>query len=45
MPDITKDFDIYYDASKLGLGSMMMQEGKVIGCLSRQVRHYDFAMC
>ncbi|KAK1646357.1 hypothetical protein QYE76_064162 [Lolium multiflorum] len=28
MPDITKDFDVYCDASKLGLGSVLMQEGK-----------------
>ncbi|XP_071683590.1 uncharacterized protein [Lolium perenne] len=28
IPDITKDFDVYCDASKLGLGSVLMQEGK-----------------
>ncbi|XP_071676927.1 uncharacterized protein [Lolium perenne] len=28
MPDITKDFDVYGDALKLGLGSVLMQEGK-----------------
>jgi hypothetical protein len=36
MPDITKSFDVYYDASKLGLGSVLMQDGKVIAYLSRQ---------
>ncbi|KAK1660836.1 hypothetical protein QYE76_048995 [Lolium multiflorum] len=30
MPDITKPFDVYCDASKIGLGCVLMQEGKVI---------------
>jgi hypothetical protein len=38
MPDITKSFDVYCEASKLGLGSVLMQEGKVIAYLSRQLR-------
>jgi hypothetical protein len=37
MPDITKNFDVYCDASKLGLGCVLMQEGKVIAYLSRQL--------
>jgi hypothetical protein len=37
MPDITKNFDVYYDASKLGLGCMLMQEGKVIAYLPWQL--------
>jgi hypothetical protein len=37
MPDITKSFDVYLDASKLGLGNVLMQEGKVIAYLSRQL--------
>jgi hypothetical protein len=37
MPDITKSFDVYCDASKLGLGCVLMQEGKVIAYLSRQL--------
>nr|XP_051201628.1 uncharacterized protein LOC127315153 [Lolium perenne] len=41
MPDITKDFDVYCDASKLGLGSVLMQEGKVIAYLSRQLRPHE----
>ncbi|KAK1665250.1 hypothetical protein QYE76_053409 [Lolium multiflorum] len=28
MPDITKPFDVYCDASKIGLGCVLMQEGK-----------------
>ncbi|XP_071681683.1 uncharacterized protein [Lolium perenne] len=41
MPDITKNFDVYCDASKLGLGSVLMQEGKVIAYLSRQLRPHE----
>jgi hypothetical protein len=37
MPDITKSFDVYCDASKLGLGSVLMQDNKVIAYLSRQL--------
>ncbi|KAK1661253.1 hypothetical protein QYE76_049412 [Lolium multiflorum] len=35
MPDITKPFDVYCDASKIGLGCVLMQEGKVISYLSQ----------
>jgi hypothetical protein len=41
MPDVTKDFHIYCDASKLGLGSFLMQGGKVIAYLSRQLRPHE----
>jgi hypothetical protein len=41
MPDITKSFDVYCDASKLGLGSVLMQDGKVIAYLSRQLRPHE----
>jgi hypothetical protein len=37
MHDITKSFDVYCDASKLGIGSVLMQDGKVIAYLSRQL--------
>ncbi|XP_071677270.1 uncharacterized protein [Lolium perenne] len=37
----SKDFDVYCDASKLGLGSVLMQEGKVIAYLSRQLRPHE----
>jgi hypothetical protein len=37
MPDITNSFDVYCRASKLGLGSVLMQDGKVIAYLSRQL--------
>jgi hypothetical protein len=35
MPDIHKSFDIYCDASKQGLGCVLMQEGHVIAYVSR----------
>jgi hypothetical protein len=41
MPDITKSFDVYCDASKLGLGSVLMQDGKVIAYLSYQLRPHE----
>jgi hypothetical protein len=30
LPDLTKKFDIYYDASCRGLGCVLMQEGQVV---------------
>ena len=41
MPNITKGFDVYCDTSKLGLGNVLMQEGKVISYLSRQLRPHE----
>src|SRR6266480_1915828 len=41
MPDVTKPFDVYCDASKLGLGCVLMQEGKVIAYLSRQLKPHE----
>jgi ribonuclease HI len=38
MPDIHKSFDIYCDASKQGLGCVLMQEGHMIAYASRQLR-------
>ena len=35
MPDIHKSFDIYCDASRQGLGCVLMQEGHVIAYASR----------
>jgi hypothetical protein len=34
LPDLTKKFDIYYDASRRGLGSVLMQ-GHVVCYASR----------
>jgi hypothetical protein len=38
MLDIHKGIDVYCDASHLGLGCVLMQEGKVIAYASRQLR-------
>jgi hypothetical protein len=39
--DIHKSFDIYCDASKQGLGCVLMQEGHVIAYASRQLRKHE----
>ena len=41
MPDIYKCFDIYCDASKQGLGCVLMQEGQVIAYASCQLRKHE----
>ena len=41
MPDIHKGFDVYCDASHLGLGCVLMQEGKMIAYASRQLRKHE----
>ncbi|KAK1683712.1 hypothetical protein QYE76_044560 [Lolium multiflorum] len=41
MPDIAKPFDVYCDASKTGLGCVLMQEGKVVSYLSRQLKQHE----
>ncbi|WVZ70461.1 LOW QUALITY PROTEIN: hypothetical protein U9M48_019130 [Paspalum notatum var. saurae] len=41
LPDLTKSFTVYCDASKEGLGCMLMQEGKVIAYASRQLRKHE----
>jgi hypothetical protein len=39
MPDLQRSFDIYCDASRQGLGCVLMQEGHVIAYASRQMRN------
>jgi hypothetical protein len=39
--DITKPFDVYCDASGIGLGCVLMQEGRVIAYASRQLRKHE----
>ncbi|WVZ98195.1 hypothetical protein U9M48_043664 [Paspalum notatum var. saurae] len=40
-PDITKPFDVYCDASGIGLGCVLMQEGRVIAYASCQLRKHE----
>ena len=40
-PDSCKDFVIYCDASRQGLGYVLMQERRVIAYASRQVRPHE----
>jgi hypothetical protein len=41
LPDVTKKFDIYCDASRQGLGFVLMQEGQVVSFASRQLRKHE----
>ena len=41
LPDIHKDYQVYCDASRQGLGGVLMQEGKVVAYTSRQLRPHD----
>ena len=41
LPDIHKDFVVYCDASRQGLGCVMMQEGKVVAYASQQLRKHE----
>jgi len=39
-PDIEKPFDVFCDASGIGLGCVLMQEGCIIAYASRQLRKH-----
>jgi hypothetical protein len=41
LPDLTKNFDIYYSALCRGLGCVLLQEGQVVCYASRQLRKYE----
>nr|ABA97610.1 retrotransposon protein, putative, Ty3-gypsy subclass [Oryza sativa Japonica Group] len=41
LPNIRKDFVIYCDASRQGLGGVLMQDGKVVAYASRQLRPHE----
>jgi hypothetical protein len=41
LPDLTKKFFIYCDAPRQGLGCVLMQEGQVVCCASRQLRKHE----
>jgi hypothetical protein len=40
-PDIEQPFDVFCDASKNGLGCVLMQDGRVIAYASRQLRKHE----
>jgi hypothetical protein len=39
--DIEKPFDVYYDASRTGLGCVLMQDGRVIAYASHQLKEHE----
>ncbi|GKD95800.1 putative reverse transcriptase domain-containing protein, partial [Tanacetum coccineum] len=41
LPDQPEDFVVYYDASGLGLGCVLMQRGKVIAYASMQLKIHE----
>jgi hypothetical protein len=41
MPDLQKNFDIYCDASRQGLGCVLMQEGHIIAYAYRKLRKHE----
>jgi hypothetical protein len=41
LPDLSKKFDIYCDASRHGLGCVLMQKGQVVSYASCQLRKYE----
>nr|AAV32158.1 putative polyprotein [Oryza sativa Japonica Group] len=41
LPDPRKGFQVYCDASRLGLGCVLMQDGKVVAYASRQLRPHE----
>jgi hypothetical protein len=40
-PDIEKPFDVYCDASGMGIRAVLMQNGHAIGYASRQLRRHE----
>ena len=41
LPDIRKDFQVYCDASRLGLGGVLMQDRRVVSYASRQLKLHE----
>ncbi|CAA0821931.1 Uncharacterized mitochondrial protein AtMg00860, partial [Striga hermonthica] len=41
IPDRTLEFTIYSDASKMGLGCVLMQQGKLVAYASRQLKPHE----
>ena len=40
-PNIEKPFDVYCDASGIGIGCVVMKEGRVIAYASRQLKPHE----
>jgi len=40
-PGIDRPFDVYFDASKMGLGCVLMQDGRVIAYALRQLKKHE----
>jgi hypothetical protein len=40
-PNIEKSFDVYCDASAMGIGGVLMQDGRAITYASRQLIHHE----
>jgi hypothetical protein len=41
LPDIHRDFVVYCDASRQGLGCVLMQDGRVVAYASRQLKKHE----
>jgi hypothetical protein len=41
LPDIQRDFVVYCDASRQGMGCVPMQDGKVVACASCQLKPHE----
>ena len=40
-PTPSREYVMYSDASRIGLGCVLMQDGKVVVCASRQMKHNE----
>ncbi|MCI50597.1 ABC transporter C family member 12-like, partial [Trifolium medium] len=41
LPDAKEPFEVYCDASKMGLGGVLMQKGKVVAYALRQLKTHE----
>ena len=41
LPDLTKDYEVYCDASHRGLGAVLMLEGRVVSYASPQLNPHE----
>ena len=41
LPDQRKDYQVYCDASRRGLGAVLMQEGRVVSYASQQLKPHE----